>query len=357
MTIGSRLPISTPAQWSDVVVDVRQSVVRIFTQTCDGSNYTGSGFATNSGILTNAHVVEGAAIVTAIDDSGNELRAHVKRIDAYNDLALLELDGRKLPSVEWSQAAARVGDEVALLGFPRGMGLTFSRGSVSSVNADFTFLGGQSSSGLIQTDASINPGNSGGPLIDRFGRVVGVAVSKFLDSEGIGFAIDGRAARLFADGYKGESPPICSDEQSSEVVASLPTSPSTSVLQKPEPDSPINLEIVSHDPFSPSCDGSFIVVHNSITKPPYSDNVAAALDSVADSSYFRAAGTCSSLRWFLEDGSNVYVVFTGPFGTLSEACENLGGEAAYVRQLTNDSTVARLNCGGPRESTANTPQA
>ena len=48
--------------------------------------------------------------------------------------------------------------------------------------------------GLIQTDAPVNPGNSGGPMLDQFGNVVGVVVSRIAQSggsdiAGIGFAI------------------------------------------------------------------------------------------------------------------------------------------------------------------------
>ena len=47
----------------------------------------------------------------------------------------------------------------------------------------------------LQTDASLNPGNSGGPLLDMFGQVAGVVVSRVESTDtgrpvsGIGFAI------------------------------------------------------------------------------------------------------------------------------------------------------------------------
>ncbi len=52
--------------------------------------------------------------------------------------------------------------------------------------------------GAIQTDASINPGNSGGPLLDKFGRMIGINAqiySRTGTSSGVGFAIPVSIAR------------------------------------------------------------------------------------------------------------------------------------------------------------------
>jgi len=53
----------------------------------------------------------------------------------------------------------------------------------------------------IQTDASINPGNSGGPLLNSGGQVVGVnfAIEQAQSGPGLGFALDGDAARDIAN--------------------------------------------------------------------------------------------------------------------------------------------------------------
>jgi S1-C subfamily serine protease len=50
----------------------------------------------------------------------------------------------------------------------------------------------------IQTDASINPGNSGGPLLDKFGRMIGInsqILSPQGGSVGVGFAVPANTAK------------------------------------------------------------------------------------------------------------------------------------------------------------------
>jgi S1-C subfamily serine protease len=50
----------------------------------------------------------------------------------------------------------------------------------------------------IQTDASINPGNSGGPLLDKYGRMIGInsqIFSRSGGSVGVGFAVPVNTAK------------------------------------------------------------------------------------------------------------------------------------------------------------------
>jgi hypothetical protein len=94
--------------------------------------------------------------------------------------------GRRTPLAARPDRLA-VGDEVLAIGTPLRTGLrgTVTRGIVSAARTrdGLTFR---------QSDAAISPGNSGGPLVDREGRVVGVAVSALRVGEaatGIGYFI------------------------------------------------------------------------------------------------------------------------------------------------------------------------
>jgi len=121
-------------------------------------------------ILTNAHVVDGAASLSVTLDSGNKTPARILGLDSVLDVALLRVESAAaLPAARLGDSSAvRVGDEVVAIGNPIGLEQTMTRGIVSGLNR---LLPGMSDEPMIQTDAPINPGNSGGPLVDRCGVV------------------------------------------------------------------------------------------------------------------------------------------------------------------------------------------
>ena len=167
--------------------DLREFFERFFD--FDGSPQPGPGRGTGSGflldsqgnIVTNSHVVSGAAKLTAVFSDGTEVPARVIGKDELTDVAVVRLE--KLPA---SLVAARLGnsDEVEIgewvlaVGSPLAMDQTVTAGIISSKGR----LGKNPSmrmSGIkvreyIQTDAKINPGNSGGPLVNLEGEVIGV---------------------------------------------------------------------------------------------------------------------------------------------------------------------------------------
>jgi serine protease Do len=145
-------------------------------------------------ILTNAHVVDGAASLSVTLDSGNKTPARIVGLDPVLDLALLRVESAAaLPSARLGDSSAvRVGDEVVAIGNPIGLDQTMTRGIVSGLNR---LLPGISDEPMIQTDAPINPGNSGGPLVDRCGVVVGINTLISEDAQSIGFAVPINAAK------------------------------------------------------------------------------------------------------------------------------------------------------------------
>ena len=145
-------------------------------------------------ILTNAHVVDGAASLTVTLDSGTKVPARLVGLDAVLDVALVRAETpAALPVARLGDSTTiKVGDEVVAIGNPIGLDQTMTRGIVSGLNR---VLPGVSDEAMIQTDAPINPGNSGGPLVDRCGQVIGINTLISEDAQSIGFAVPINAAR------------------------------------------------------------------------------------------------------------------------------------------------------------------
>jgi len=145
-------------------------------------------------ILTNAHVVDGAATLTVTLDSGTKVPARIIGLDTVLDLALIRAESAgPLPVARLGDSSTiKVGDEVVAIGNPIGLDQTMTRGIVSGLNR---VLPGVSDEAMIQTDAPINPGNSGGPLVDRCGQVIGINTLISEEAQSIGFAVPINAAR------------------------------------------------------------------------------------------------------------------------------------------------------------------
>ncbi len=161
----------------------------------------GSGFVISEDgyIVTNNHVVENASDIRVTFTDGLKLEAELIAFDAETDLALLKVNGKDLPHLEFGDSdTAKVGNWVMAIGNPHGLGGTVTAGIVS---ARGRMLGGRYDD-FIQTDASINRGNSGGPLFDLDGKVIGVnsmIISPSGGSIGIGFAIPSNLAKNIID--------------------------------------------------------------------------------------------------------------------------------------------------------------
>ena len=153
----------------------------------------GSGvIVSNQGyILTNNHVIEGAADIQVALRDGRSIEATLVGTDRDTDLAVLKIDMQALPAITFgSSENLRVGDVVLAIGNPFGFGQTVTIGITSATGRNR--VGISTFENFIQTDAAINPGNSGGALINAHGQLVGIntaIVSRSGGSQGIGFAI------------------------------------------------------------------------------------------------------------------------------------------------------------------------
>ena len=153
-------------------------------------------------ILTNNHVIEGAAEIQVTLSDSRRAIAQLIGADPDTDLAILRIDLERLPVITLGNSdTAQVGDRVLAIGNPFGVGQTVTSGIVSALGRNQ--LGINTFENFIQTDAAINPGNSGGALVDVNGNLIGINTAIFSrsgGSMGIGFAIPVSTARQVLEG-------------------------------------------------------------------------------------------------------------------------------------------------------------
>ena len=165
---------------------------------------TGSGFivSENGYIITNAHLVSGAAQVDVLFHDGKQQTALVVGADVNTDVGVLKVEGEDFIALPIGDSSAlRVGEYVIAIGNPLSLYElygTVTFGIISATAREINIEGFVNT--YLQTDAAINFGNSGGPLINMSGQVVGMNTAKSVTAgydtkgnpiyaEGIGFAL------------------------------------------------------------------------------------------------------------------------------------------------------------------------
>ncbi len=211
--LPTRTPVPTlspDAALSEVVKRVRPAVVRIEIDFGRGSGAIFDTEARTGYIVTNHHVVEGAAEVEVTVNDSTSFRGLVLGTDPERDLAVVSICCGNFPTLPFGDASSlEPGDEVVAMGYPLGLRgqATITRGIVSAMRYDSS-----RESEVIQTDAAFNPGNSGGPMLSMDGRIVGINTFRIEESEegratqGLGFAISEETVQQILPSLKVSSP-------------------------------------------------------------------------------------------------------------------------------------------------------
>lgn len=233
MLVAAALLVASPARaetLSELAGRAKKAVVLLTIYDEGGRDRSsGTGFfvSPEGQLVTNHHVVEDAYRATATLDGGRVVEVEgVLVSDPVRDLAILKVEGQGYEYLRLGTIRqVRDGDEIAVIGSPKGLAGTLTTGIVAAVR-DQGLDGGANElhttrAWTLQITAPISPGSSGSPILTRDGIVVGVAVGEvFGQSLNFGISADS-AQELLAKISPTSKPTSFADLQRGEVKKNL----------------------------------------------------------------------------------------------------------------------------------------
>lgn len=129
-------------------------------------------------IVTNNHVIDKADKIEVVLNDKRSYTAVLIGTDPTTDLALIKVEEKGLPFVQYGNSDnAKIGEWVLAVGNPFNLTSTVTAGIVSAKARNINILRDKDNLAIesfIQTDAAVNPGNSGGALVDLKGNLIGI---------------------------------------------------------------------------------------------------------------------------------------------------------------------------------------
>lgn len=187
-------PISTTVRkeksLTDIVEIAEPSVFVVYTYNRSGKRIgQGTGFfIEGQGIaVSNHHVFEKGESwkIRTIGGDEYDVKRIIKQSEKF-DYVIFQVETREdVAFLPLASSLPRKGEDIVVLGNPRGLESTVSRGIVSSIRK----YKGQKDA-LVQMDAAISPGSSGSPVMNIRGEVVGIATMQVKECENCNFAFN-----------------------------------------------------------------------------------------------------------------------------------------------------------------------
>ncbi len=176
--------VSAPKTIPEIVAKAEPAVFFVYCFDAAGNGLKqGSGFFIDpSGIgVSNHHVFDGGVqwAIQTTDKRQYRVSEVLKSSREYDYVVFRVEASAPFPFLNIATEKALKGEEILVIGNPRGLESTVTQGIVSALRDP-----------MIQIDAAVSPGNSGGPVLNRRGEVLGIATQKVPDCENCNFAFD-----------------------------------------------------------------------------------------------------------------------------------------------------------------------
>jgi S1-C subfamily serine protease len=170
---------------SPEVLAARPSIMRVLGTAC-GLGVEGTGWVAAPGlVVTAAHVVAGETDTLVELPDGERLRGVAAAFDARNDVAVLRVQGLDAPALR--MAAPRIGDAVAVLGYPGDGPFTATPGRIGPTAVRLTsdaYGSGHVFRELTSLRGQVRHGNSGSPAVDARGAVETTVFASLIGARG-----------------------------------------------------------------------------------------------------------------------------------------------------------------------------
>jgi tetratricopeptide (TPR) repeat protein/V8-like Glu-specific endopeptidase len=229
------------ASVTEIAIKQKDAVVTIFAFGKEKDSL-GSGFVISKDgtVATNYHVAkncisEKATCIVKMENGAFFPVDAVVAVDEENDLALIKMKGKGLPTVRLAREhSGKLGESVVVIGSPKGLETTVSDGIVSAIR----------DGEVLQITAPISPGSSGSPVFNAKGEVIGVATYTVKEGQNLNFAIPVK----FVNGLYREytaSPRTSVKKSAKRVVEPKPKSPKAEAkpespkVEPPKPEPPL----------------------------------------------------------------------------------------------------------------------